>query len=125
MQRDIAKNLRFNVFIAVIDGGFFGWALGVASFVTVIPLFISTFTSSAVLIGLIPALRTIGWQLPQLFMAGCVSRLERYKPMVMLMTVLERVPFLGLAVLAWFSPSLNPTLVLVLAFLLLAWQGLG
>lgn len=125
MNNQIAKNLRFNVLLAIVDGGFFGWALGVASFVTVIPLFISTFTTSAVIIGLIPALRTIGWQLPQLFMAGSVSRQTRYKPMVMLMTISERVPFLCLAGLAWFSPSLNPNLVLVLAFLLLAWQGLG
>lgn len=125
MTNNVAKNLPFNVLIAVIDGGFFGWALGVASFVTVIPLFVSTLTTSAVLIGLIPALRTIGWQLPQLFMAGSVSRLTRYKPMVMFMTISERVPFLGLALLAWFSQSLNPNLVLVLVFVLLAWQGLG
>lgn len=122
---DIAKHLRFNFTVGLLDGGFFGAALGFASFVTVIPLFINNFTDSAILIGLIPALHTIGWQLPQLFTAGRVSRLQRYKPMVVLMTANERLPFLGMAVLAWFSTSLSPNLVLVFAFLLLAWQGLG
>jgi MFS family permease len=122
---DLTKHFRFNVFAGVLDGGFFGFALGFASFFTVVPLFVNTLTSSAILIGLIPALHIIGWQLPQLFTAGYVSRLKHYKPMVLLMTLQERVPFLALAVLAWFSHSLNPTLVLVLVFILLAVRGLG
>lgn len=120
-----AKHLRFNVAVGVLDGAFFGSALGFASFVTVIPLFVNTLTSSAILIGLIPALHTIGWQLPQLFTAGAVSRLLRYKPMVMLMTIHERVPYLGLALVALFSQTLDANLALVIVFLLLAWQGLG
>src|SRR4051794_21243158 len=122
---DVAKHLPFNFVVNLLDGGFFGAALGFASFVTVIPLFINTFTNSAILIGLIPALHTIGWQLPQLFTAGRVSRLKRYKPFAVLMTANERIPFLGMALLAWFSQSLSPNLVLVIAFVLLAWQGLG
>lgn len=121
----IAKNLRLNVLFCVLDGSFFGGALGFASFVTIIPLFVNTLTNSAILIGLIPALHTIGWQLPQLLTARSVSRLERYKPMALLMTINERVPFLGLAVLAYFSQVLNPTVALVIAFLMLAWQGVG
>lgn len=121
----IARHLRFNLLVGVLDGGFFGLALGFASFVTLIPLFVSTLTGSAVLIGLIPALHSIGWQLPQLLTSGSVSRLQRYKPMAVFMTLHERVPFLGLAVVAYFSQALNPTVALVLVFVLLAWQGLG
>ncbi len=108
-----------------MDGGFFGLALGFASFSTVIPLFVSTLTDSAILIGLIPAIHAMGWQLPQLFTANRVSRLSRYKPMVMLMTINERVPFLGLAVIAWFVTSLPRDLALILTFAMLSWQGLG
>lgn len=121
----IAKHLRFNVLVGVVDGGFFGFGMGIASFVTIIPLFVATLTDSAILIGLIPALHTIGWQLPQLLTSGSVSRLLRYKPMVLLMTLHERVPYLGLAVVAYFSQSLNPTVALVIVFILLAWHGLG
>ncbi len=122
---EIQRNLRRNLIANLVDGGFFGFALGFASFVTVIPLFVSTMTDSAILIGLIPAIHTMGWQLPQLFTANRVARLSRYKPMVMLMTINERVPFFGLAVIAWFAASLSRDLALILTFVMLSWQGLG
>ncbi len=119
------KNLVHNFVVNLFDGGFFGFALGFASFVTVIPLFVSTMTNSALLIGLIPAIHNVGWQLPQLLTANRVARLRRVKPMVLLITINERFPFLGLAAIAWFAPYLHVKLALVLTFLLLIWQGLG
>lgn len=119
------KNIPFNFLVNVIDGGFFGLALGFASFSTVIPLFVSTLTDSAILIGLIPAIHVVGWQLPQLFTAHRVAQQKRYKPMVMFFTVHERWPFLGLAAVAWFVPQIGPQLALLLTFILLICQGLG
>jgi MFS family permease len=125
MKRISTGQLRFNYIVNVLDGSFFGAALGFASFVTVIPLFVSNFTDSATLIGLIPAIHTVGWQLPQVITASKVTRLSRIKPMVLFMTVQERLPFLGLAVLAWFSPHMSAKAVLILTYLLLVWQGFG
>lgn len=119
------KNLRHNFLVNLADGGFFGAALGFASFITIIPLFVSQFTNSAILIGLIPAIHSVGWQLPQLFTANRVSRLTRYKPAVILLTSQERLPFLLLAIVAWISPSIGIEWTLTLIFLLLIWQGLG
>ncbi len=45
--------------------------------------------------------------------------------MVMLLTTQERLPFLGLAIIAWFIPSIGPKLALFLIFSMLVWQGLG
>jgi MFS family permease len=119
------KNLRFNFTVNVIDGGFFGGALGFASFMTIIPLFVSNLTDSAILIGLIPAIHAVGWQLPQLFTAPRVSRLSLYKPMALIMTLIERLPFIGLAIVAWFSPQLGVKWSLILTFILLIWFGFG
>ena len=119
------KNFPFNFIVNVIDGGFFGLALGFASFSTVIPLFVSTLTDSAILIGLIPAIHVVGWQLPQLFTAHRVSQQKRYKPMVMFFTIHERLPFLGLAVVSWFVPQIGPEIALTLTFMFLIWQGFG
>ena len=119
------RNLRFNFVVNVLDGGFFGAALGFASFITVIPLFVSRLTDSAVLIGLIPAIHAVGWQLPQLFTAPRVSKLSKYKRMALIMSINERLPFLGLAIVAWFSPQLGVQLSLILVFILLIWQGFG
>lgn len=120
-----AKNLPFNFTVNVLDGGFFGLALGFASFSTVLPLFVSNLTNSAILIGLISAIHVLGWQLPQLFTAHRVSQLKRYKPMVMFFTIFERVPFLGLAIVAWFIPKIGTTTALLLTFGLLIVQGVG
>lgn len=121
----IQKNLRYNFTINLLDGGFFGLAMGFASFITIIPLFISRMTDSALLIGLAPAIHNVGWQLPQLLTADWVSRARRIKPLVLLVTIQERLPFLGLAVIAWFLPQLGTQTALLLTFLLLIWQGLG
>ena len=120
-----SKNFPFNFIVNVIDGGFFGMGLGFASFSTVLPLFVSNLTDSAILIGLIPAIHVMGWQLPQIFTARRVARQKRYKPMVMFFTIQERLPFLGLAAVSWFIPSIGPKLALILTFIFLVWQGLG
>lgn len=125
MPTETNKHVRYNFIVNMLDGGFFGSALGLASFVTVLPLFVSTLTDSAILIGLVSAIHSVGWQLPQLLTVDWVARLGRYKPMVVLMTLHERLPFFGLAVVAWFLPILGPKWVLPLTFGLLIWQGLG
>lgn len=119
------KHLRYNVTVNLIDGGFFGFALGFASFGTILPLFVDTMTDSATLIGLVPAIHAAGWLLPQLFTASFTSRLRRFKRTVLLTTIHERVPFLGLAAVAFFLPQIGPQAGLVVTFLLLTWQGLG
>lgn len=125
LDQQIRKHLRFNVTVNLLDGGFFGFAIGFGSFITIIPLFVNQMTDSAILIGLIPAIHNVGWQFPQLLTAGWVSRMRRYKPAVLVMTIQERIPLLGLAAVAWFLPGLDAKAALVLTFLLLVWQGLG
>jgi len=125
IDQQIRKQLKFNVIISMADAAFFGIGWGFGSFGTVIPLFFAQMTNSAILIGLIPAIHAVGWQIPQLFTAGWVSRMRRYKPAVMLMTIHERVPYLGLMLAAWLLPILGSKVVLPLAFFMLVWQGLG
>src|SRR5688572_24078770 len=94
------KHLRYNITTGMLDGGFFGMAVGFASFGTILPLFVASMTDSATLIGLVPAVHSAGWLLPQLFTANYTARLRRYKPTVLLASIHERLPFLGLVVVA-------------------------
>lgn len=119
------RHLRFNVIAGLIDGGMFGLALGFASFGTILPLFVASMTDSATLIGLVPAIHAAGWLMPQLFTATHTSRLRRYKPTVLMMTIHERIPFLGFAIVALLLPQIGLQTGLIISFLLLTWQGLG
>jgi MFS family permease len=125
VEQQIRKDLRHNVAVNMGDAVFFGAALGFGSFGTIIPLFVSQMTTSAILIGLVPAIHAVGWQLPQLFTANTVTRLRRYKSHVLIMTINERLPFIGFALVAWFMYVLGPQKTLILTFLLLIWQGFG
>ena len=125
MDVEEVKNLRLNYSVNVLDGAFFGFGMGFASFATVIPLFIASMTDSAMLIGLISAVHVMGWQIPQLLVANSVARLPRFKPMVMWMTMHERLPFLGLAVIAWYAHQMGVVPTIILTYLMLIWQGFG
>src|SRR5690349_11235986 len=119
------KHLRYNVIVNLFDGGFFGLAIGFASFGTILPLFVASMTTSATLIGLVPAVHSAGWLFPQLFTANHTARLRRYKRTVLLATIHERIPFLGFAMVAFLLPKIGLQAGLFFAFLLLTWQGLG
>src|SRR6266508_5826656 len=125
VEQFIRKHLRYNVAVNLLDGGFFGVAIGFASFGTILPLFVASMTDSATLIGLVPAIHAAGWLFPQLFTAKHTSRLRRYKRTVMINTIHERVPFLGFAIVALLLPTIGIQAGLTLSFLLLIWQGLG
>ena len=119
------RHLRHNVTVNLMDGGFFGLAIGFVSFSTIMPLFVASMTDSATLIGLVPAIHSAGWLLPQLFTANYTSQLRRYKRTVLHLTIHERLPFLGFALVAFLLPKIGLQAGLVISFLLLTWQGLG
>ncbi len=119
------ENLKHNFLANMADGAFFGMGVGFSSYTTIIPLFVATMTSSATLIGLIPAIHNMGWQLPQLLMAKRISKMERIKPFVIIATLHERLPILGLGLVGLLLPIIGVKIGLVLTFLLLIWQGLG
>jgi MFS family permease len=125
LQEELRANVRHNFTVNIMDGLFFGLALGLASTVTVLPLFLNTLTHSTILIGLIASLHTIGWQFPQLLTSGYVARLRRYKPMVIFFTIHERWPFFGLMVVALLVPAVGPSVGAVLALLMLGVHAFG
>ena len=119
------KHLRHNVTANLADGGLFGAGIGFASYGTILPLFVASMTDSATLFGLVPAIHAAGWLLPQLFTANHTASLRRFRHTVLLMTLHERIPFLGFAIVALLLPKIGLQAGLVLTFLFLIWQGLG
>ena len=107
LEKNIRENLKYNITVGLVGWRAVRAALGFASFGTILPLFVASMTNSAILIGLVPAIHSVGWQFPQLFTASHISRLRRYKRSVILMTIHERVPFLGFAIVALLIPTIG------------------
>jgi MFS family permease len=99
----IRRNERWNFVVNVADLTFYNFALSFIFGSTVLTLYTSHLTSSTVLIGLIPAIQNVGYFLPQLIMARVSERLHRKKPLVVKCSVVERLPYLfvALLILAW------------------------
>ena len=126
LSPELSGKLRHNAFVNIMDGALYGFGfLGLASYVTIIPLFLSYLTDSTALIGFVAALFHIGWQLPQLLTSGYVAGLRRFKPMVLVTTLFERLPYFGLALVALALPGIGAEAALALTLLLLAVQSLG
>ncbi len=126
LPQDLRDKLHHNAAVNILDGSLFGFGImGLASYVTIIPLFLSYLTESTALIGFVATLFHIGWQVPQLLTSSYVASRQRYKPMVLVMTLVERVPYFGLALLAFMIPQIGADVALVLALLLLGVQALG
>ncbi|MFN8499300.1 MAG: MFS transporter [Anaerolineae bacterium] len=121
----VQNNLLRNFTVNILDGTFFMLGMSFSSVVTVMPLFVSQLSDSPLLISLIPAIQNVGWFLPALFTAQYVEKLPRKKPFVLLMTLNERIPFVGMALVALAVPVIGPTLALVLFFLCHIWRTFG
>lgn len=122
----VEKNLRWNFSVNLIDISFITLAFSLISRETITPLLISNLTDSKIAVGLVPAIFSISFYLPQLFAANHAERLRRKLPFVMLIGgVLERVPYLfaGLAILLFAKSA--PTVALLCLYLVIAMAAFG
>ena len=98
--------MRRNAVALGIDFGLFLVGLSFASQSTILPAFVAHLGASNLIIGAIPALMTLGWNLPSLFAAGYTESLAQKLPFVLRYTIWERLPFLVLAAVhsSWRAP---------------------
>src|SRR5262245_11055486 len=110
----LKRYARRNFWLNVLDGVAFVFGISMVSRYTVLPLFVSRLSSERWLQGLIPALTQVGALLPALFMAPLTASLPRRKPLILAVTLGERLPFLalGLTLLLW--PDLSAATLLLL-----------
>lgn len=117
-QRYLRKHENWNFWVNVLDLTFYNLATSFIYGATVLSLYASYLTDSAILIGLIPAVQGIMFLLPQLLLAQRTQALPRKKPLVVRISVLERLPYLvvGLTILLWpEAPRSLAYLVLILS----------
>lgn len=118
--------LRHNVVALGADYALFVVGLAFASQSTILPAFAAHLGAPNLVIGAIPAVMTLGWFLPSLFAAGHTESLARKLPFILRYTVWERVPFIVLALAAFFLADRAPVAALgVLLLMLLVVTGVG
>ena len=121
LGRQVAANFRWNFAANVMDLAFYTLAMSFVSLTTVMPLLVSKLTSSKLAIGLIPAIYSLGFLLPQLLMANHAERLRYKKPFVVMVSLPgERLPYLFIGLALWFLAGSYPSLTLLIFFVLLA-----
>jgi MFS family permease len=101
------------------DIAFFTLGLNISAAYTILPLFVHRLQVGNVAVALIPAVRALGVFGPQMVLAPLTERLRRAKPLILAITVFERVPFLVLAFASLWLAETYSALLLALFFLML------
>lgn len=122
----VEKHFRWNFGVNVADNSLYALASSLISRQTIMPLLVSMLTDSTIAVGLIPAITSLMFYMPQLFVANHAEQLKRKKPFVLLVSgLLQRLPYflIGIAVLMFAQES--PNIALVSFFILLGTSAMG
>jgi len=124
-EREVERNYRHNAIVNWLDGTFFWFGVSFIMPRIILPLYVSHFTDSELVIGLLAMLSATGWLLPQLFTANWIQRLPRKKVAVVHLGLFtERLPVFLMVPAAWLSLRF-PSLALGLFFIVFAWHTVG
>lgn len=121
-------NTTWNFSVSLWDISFITLGISFISRETVVPVLVSQLTDSKLVIGLVPAMWSLGLYLPQLLTANWAESMPYKKPFVMVIGFfLERLPYLliGLVVLSFAVERPTVALVAVLVGIGLASSGAG
>jgi MFS family permease len=119
------SNIRWNFWTLGPDIAFFSLGISVSSVYTIMPLFVSHLTPDNWPVALIVTARMLGLYLPQPFVATYIERLQRVKPFLLIATLFERLPFVGLAIATLLLAHGHNELLLFLFFALIILQTGG
>src|SRR5258708_10309290 len=112
-----APNLPRNYFCLAFDLVVFWLALSLVSSSTVLPAFAERLGASNLVIGMIPAISTVGFMLPGIFVANQTERLPLKLPFYMKLTLGERLPNFLIALVALALAPSEPGIPLILFLL--------
>ena len=125
-QSAVEKDRNWNFTVNVLDNMFYALAISLVSQETIMPLLVSRLTDSTIAVGMIQAIFSLSFLLPQLLVANHAQGLRRKLPFVLLLSgLLQRLPYplIGLALLLFAVET--PGLALALFFIGIAAAALG
>jgi MFS family permease len=93
---------RQNLVANLMDAAMFAFGMSFVSLQTVLPVFVKRIGGSSFAVALIPVLWTAGFNFPQIFIANYVQRFPYKKRLFLKTALVQRVPWLLLALLTFF-----------------------
>ena len=123
---EVSRHAKFNFTVNLLDVSFFMFGYSFMSPATVLPIYVTHFTTDPLVISLISMISTAGFLVPQLFTSNLVERapIKKFYPFNVGF-FLERLPVLLLPFSALFLTSFSPQLALIAFFGLFTWQHFG
>ncbi|MFC1582525.1 MFS transporter [Planctomycetota bacterium] len=114
---EVDRYLWRNYLAHTIEGGLYMGGLTFVMPMVVVTYLINEMNGPAILTAIVPVMLSIGFLTPPLFMAHILETLRRYKPVIMVTGVFQRLPYLaaGLA-LIYLADSWPVTVVYLVAF---------
>jgi MFS family permease len=106
-----------NVVLFLLDTGTFMVALSLVDLTSVMPSLIDHLTRLPVFLGLLGAIQSACWLLPQLFVARLVAAQRRKLPVVLISTGISRLSWAILLVALLFDGRTSPSLTLAALYL--------
>jgi MFS family permease len=107
---------RWNFTVLSLDLAFYYLSTTLVSFSTILPAYLRHLSASNLVIGVLSALTTAGYSLPNLLFAPLTERVRRKKRLILFVTPGERLPYLALAACAAWLAVGNPPLALAITF---------
>lgn len=119
-QQQVERNLPWNFTVNALDVAFYMLGINLVARQTILPALVSQLTASKLAVGLIPAIDSLGFLLPQLLVASYTEGLRRKLPFVAAVSSFgERGPYLLMALVVWWLAQPSPAVTLVALFVLL------
>ncbi|MBI2619841.1 MAG: MFS transporter [Ignavibacteriales bacterium] len=110
------QTVRRNILANIADGSLFAFAMSFVSIQTILPVFVQSMGGSNVAVGLVPVVWVFGFNFPQVFIVRRVQELEWKKPLFMRTALIQRIPWLLLALVCFFALEHLPTGVRLFTF---------
>ncbi|MGJ8455697.1 MFS transporter [Pseudothermotoga sp. U03pept] len=109
------KDYRWNFIVNCIDNAFFSVGMTFGSVFTLFPVFAKNLGASNIELGLISAITNLGWGIPAIWGAKYAERSARKLNLVLKVTMLERIPYLFMALISLYLVGSSSKLSLYLS----------
>lgn len=119
MKKLTEKDYRWNFIVNSIDNAFFSVGMTFGSIFTIFPVFAKNLGASNIELGLISAIANLGWGIPAIWGAKYAERSAKKLNLVLKVTMLERVPYLFIALISFYLVGVSAKLALYLSMLMM------